>query len=495
MQYLVGLVFPVLSYILQIYPRFFNKYFGVDVWTRLIETDIIRKNHYRIPNKPIKKGFIFEGYFDYPPVFILLLSLLPKKALEKYQGYIAPFFDAIENILVFLIALQLTGNIYVAILSQLVYTLTPVVALENSALVPRSIGYLLFSISFYTLLLYTSSDYGQGIYLALAIVFSTLTLLTHRFATQSLFFICIFFSVIEKNSYYLLVYFISMISAIIVSRGYYLRVLKVHITNMIFWSKNSANRFAHQVYGHIPPAKNPDIMGIIYKLLSKFAPFTLLVSNVWVLSAFLYFILNIDGGDILTKMAIWVIFFYVLAILVMMVRVLIPIGEGYRYIEMTQVPTAILTGYIFFTFLNSPYGTFALIVLITLLISSLLVILAVQYKAVIKDKNRSLTEDMRNAFKFINKLPGTPRIMCLPHQITTMVAYNTKADILVGINSQSVQNMGDFYPVLKKPISELAKRYNLSHLFLKESFARLKDLKIKNGKVVYRSGDITLVKL
>lgn len=495
MQYLISLVFPVLSYLLQIYPRFFNKYFGVDVWTRLIETEIIRKNHYRIPNKPIKKGFIFEGYFDYPPIFILLLSLFPKKTLEKYQGYIAPFFDAIENILVFFITIQLTGNIYIALLAQLIYTLTPVVALENSALVPRSIGYLLFSLSFYTLLLYTSASFGQYIYLILAIIFSTLTLLTHRFATQSLFFICIFFFLIEKNIYYLLVFMSSMIFAVIVSRGYYLRVLKVHITNMVFWSKNSANRFAHQVYGHIPSAKNPDLMGTIYKLLSKFAPLTLLISNVWILSSFLYLTVDIEKGEILTKMAMWVILFYILAILVMMIRILIPIGEGYRYIEMTQVPTSILTSYVFFMFFNSPYKVFALIILAGLLISSLAVILVIQYKAVIKDKNRSLTEDMRNVFKFVNKLPGTPRIMCLPHQITTMVAYNTKADILVGIDSYSVKFMGDFYPVLRKPISELAKKYDLSHLFLRESFAKLKDLKLKKSKIVCRSGDIVLVKL
>ena len=85
--------------------------------------------------------------------------------------------------------------------------------------------------------------------------------------------------------------------------------------------------------------------------------------------------------------------------------------------------------------------------------------------------------------------------MCLPHQITTMVAYNTHADILVGIDSKSVQYMGDFYPVLKKPVSQIAKKYNLTHLFLRESFAKLKDLKIRKGKVVYRSGDIVLVKL
>ena len=148
MQYLFSLIFPLISYLLQTYPRFFNKYFGVDVWTRLLEVRIIRKNHFRIPARPIKKGFIFEGYFDYPPVFILLLSLLGTKNLEKYQGLIAPFFDALLNIFVFFVAIQLTGNLYIALISQLIYTLTPIVAIENSSLVPRSIGYLLFSISF-----------------------------------------------------------------------------------------------------------------------------------------------------------------------------------------------------------------------------------------------------------------------------------------------------------------------------------------------------------
>jgi len=494
-QYLLSLIFPLISYLLQTYPRFFNKYFGVDVWTRLLEVRIIRKNHFRIPARPIKKGFIFKGYFDYPPVFILLLSLLGTKNLEKYQGLISPFFDALLNIFVFFVAIQLTGNLYIALISQLIYTLTPIVAIENSSLVPRSIGYLLFSISFYSLLMYSTSSFKQSEFLFLGIIFSTLTILTHRFATQSLLFISIFFAFLERNPIYIYVFGLSMILAVVLSRGYYLRVLKVHITNIIFWSKNSDNRFAHQVYGHLPPDKNPDLVGVIYKLLTKLAPLTLLVSNIWILSAFIFFIVRIPNPVMMEKMAIWGIFFYILAILVLMNKYLIPIGEGYRYLEMTQLPTSILSAYIFIYFYNSPLRIYAIIILLTLLVGCFFIILIVQYKAVIKDKNRSLTGDMKNTFKFINKLKGTPRIMCLPHQITTMVAYNTKADILVGIDSYSVKFMGDFYPVLKKPVSELAKKYKLDYLFLRESFAKLKDLKIKNAKVVYKSGDIVLVKL
>lgn len=495
MQYLLSLIFPIFSYLLQIYPRFFNKYFGVDVWTRLIETDIIRKNHHRIPKDVVKKSFIFEGYFDYPPVFILLLSLFSKKALEKYQGFIAPFFDALLNISVFFITIQLTNNAYIALLAQFIYTLTPVVAIENSSLLPRSIGYLLFSLSFYSILFYSSTTPHPVLFLIGSIIFSILTLLTHRFATQSLLFISIFFAFIEKSPLYLYVFALSMLSAIAISRGYYLRVLKVHITNIIFWSKNSSNRFAHQVYGHIPSNRNPDLIGIIYKLLTKLAPVTLLITNVWILSAFIFLSTNAPKIIMLEKMAIWAIFFYVFGVLVLMIKFLIPIGEGYRYLEMTQVPTAVLSSYLFFYYYNSPFRVFAVIILILFLTGSLLVILVIQYKAVIKDKNRSFTKDVRDMCRFINKLPDIPRIMCLPHQITTMVAYNSKADILVGINSQSVQYMEDFYPVLKKPVTVLAKKYNLDYLLLRESFAKLKDLKIKNAKVIYNSGDIILVKL
>lgn len=494
MQYLISLIFPLFSYLLQVYPRFFNKYFGVDVWTRLLEADIIRKNNYKIPETPVKKGFIFEGYFDYPPVFILLLSIFSKKALEKYQGFIAPFFDALLNISVFFIALQLTNSVQISLVAQLIYTLTPVVVIENSSLVPRSIGYFMFSLAFYFLLLYSNLS-SNVMYLVIGLIFSVLTILTHRFATQSLLFISIFFTIVEKNPIYIISFVVSIIIAIIVSKKYYLKVLSTHITNIIFWSKNSNNRFAHQVYGHLPPTKNPDLVGIIYKLLSKLAPVTLLVSNIWILSAFLLFHPSIPKPLILEKMAIWAIFFYVLSILVLMVRFLIPIGEGYRYIEMTQVPTAVLGSYIFFHFYNSIYRMQSIIILVFILLANLAVILIIQYKAIIKDKNRSFTKDMQNVCKFINKLSGTPRIMCLPHQITTMTAYNTKADVLVGIDSKSVQYMGDFYPVLKKPISELAKRYNLDYLLLRESFAKLKDLKLKNGKIVFNSGDILLVKL
>jgi hypothetical protein len=109
------------------------------------------------------------------------------------------------------------------------------------------------------------------------------------------------------------------------------------------------------------------------------------------------------------------------------------------------------------------------------------------------DKNRTLTEDIKKVFSYINKLPGTPRIMCIPHQITTMVVYHTKAEILVNADNPGLIKIMDFYPILKKPISKFAKEYNLDYLLINESYAYLNELRLGAKKIVYRSGNIVLL--
>lgn len=497
MIYLLGFILPIISYFWQIYPRLFNRYFGVDVWTLLIEADLIRKNKHRIPTSKITNGFIIGGYFEYPPIFITLLSFLNKKTLEKYQGFISPVFDALQNLLVFFIAVQLTNDVKIAMLAQLFYTFTPVSALENSSLVPRSLGYLMFSISFYSLLFYSNSVDHQTLFLLTGFIFAVLTLLSHKFAAQSLLFICLFFTFIDNTLLYIIVFLCSVLTAIIVTKTYYLRVAKSHIAHIHYWMHNFENRFAHQIYGNLSTNKNPDLMGIIYKLLSKLAPLTLLVSNIWIVFSFFFLFWNFQTPLIFTKMAIWVVFFYVLGTLVLMIKQLRPIGEGYRYLEMTQVPTAILASYLFFVFYGSSFRIYAIIIVVFLLLANAFVIIFMQYKVIIKDKNRSLTLDMKKVFLFINKLSGKPRIMCIPHQMTTMTIYNTKADVLVGFDNdpKTLKLLNDFYPVLKISIPKLAKKYKLNYLLLRESFAKLKDLKIKKPKIVYRAGDNVLVKL
>ena len=126
---LLALPLAFLAIIFEAYPRFLNSKFGVDVWTHLLYLKEYHKQK-GIPKK-IERGFLVVGEYDYPPIFIMILSKFPFKLVEKYEFLFSPFFDSIHIVLVFIISYLLTGSILIAISAQAIYILTPIIALEN----------------------------------------------------------------------------------------------------------------------------------------------------------------------------------------------------------------------------------------------------------------------------------------------------------------------------------------------------------------------------
>jgi hypothetical protein len=497
MSILIPIIIPLLNFILQAYPRLFNRLFGVDVWTRLLETDHIRKNHHRIPRQKLTGQFIVDGYFDYPPVFPTLLSFIPKDKLLSLQGFIAPFIDSLQVILVYFIAYFITQNMYLALLAQFIYMLTPMIAIENSYLTPRALGYLNFSLATLPLLFYYYN--GNIWFYILGVLFTSLLFLTHRFAIQSFFFITLFFSFFLNTGIFVQSLVLGFGVALLVTRGYYIRVLKGHLFNIYFWVNNLDHRFSHQVRGKVTKETKADFVNKIYTFLSVFSPIAIFGLNPWALSGFIaaYIAYNhiLNFPPVFIGFIAWILFFYFLGVIVLKTKYLMPIGEGQRYMEMATVPAAVLSSYLFFTWFNTPYKPLALTILIALLVMNLAVILFIQIKGVIKDKNRSVTEDLTNVFAYINKQKKPLRIICVPHQNTTMTIYHTNAQVFVNADNPGLMRVQEVYPILKVPLKDLAKKYKLTHALVKESFITLKELKLVSKNVVYKSGDVKLVKL
>jgi len=468
----------------------------------MIEADIIRKNHHHIPKGIVRSGFIIEGYFDYPPVFPWILSFIPKKILLEIQGFIAPIFDCIQNYLVFLITLQLTNRLEIALIAQMIYFSTPIAALENSYLTPRSLGYLNFTLAFYPILMYQQTH--SLIYLALGFIFTTLLFFSHRFPIQALLFVSIFFTIFDKNLIYLINYIAAFIIAIIISRGYYLRVLKGHLSIIYFWVLHYKYRFAHQIRGNFSSTKTHkmDFVSFIYYLLSTFTPISLIGTNIWLLAPFAYFVdkytkMNIIPLDnpLFLKMSLWVIFFYIISTIVLSVKYLIPIGEGQRYLEMALVPTSILAAVIFSSFLNTQYKTEIIILYISIFLINILVTVYAQWKGVITDKNRSLTSELPEVFSYLNHLKFKPRIICVPHAMNLIFLYNTKVDALVDIEVRGLLQLQEVFPILRTSIKDLAKKYNLNLLILKKSYATAEELKIPKQRLLKDIGDIQIYQI
>jgi hypothetical protein len=497
MSFLFPFVIPILSFFLQSYPRFFNKLFGVDVWTRLLEVDHVRKSGHRIPVEKLSGQFIVDGYFDYPPLFPILLSYFSKKRLLAIQGFVAPFFDALQVALVYVVTVALTGNHLYGYLAQLLYAATPMIAIENSYLTPRSFGYLNFSLATIPLLL---SYHWQNSWLGLVGLFFACTLfLSHRFALQSFFFLTIFFTFYLNRPIFIQAFLVGFVIALILTKGYYLRVLKGHLFNIYFWIHNLDFRFAHQVRGVLKKETKTDLVGNIYKYLSIFSPIAIFGTNPWAVSALVVIGAQIFGWFIVPPLmltfAVWVAFFYCVAVFVLKVKYLMPIGEGYRYMEMATVPSVILSVFVLDRLLATSLALPAKIGMGFLVFFNLAMIVFFQLKTIIHDRNRSVTSDLSKVFRYINKQKKSLRVICVPHQNTTVVVYMTKASVFVNADNPGLMRIQEVYPILKIPLKQISKKYGLTHALVKESFVTLKELKLTSKQVVFESGDVKLVRL
>lgn len=485
----ISLVAPVFAFIFEVYPRLVNRKFGVDIWTHLLYLKEYHKQK-KIPGK-IENGFLVPGEYDYPPVFLFILSKFPLKLVEKYEFIFSPFFDSLLVVLIFYISFYLTGNIFLSLITQIIYVLTPIIILENSSATPRSLGYSFFTILFLTLFLFTQNN--QIIYLFIGIVAGTLIFLSHRFTAQGFLFFSLFFSVIEKTWLYFAVFAMSFLLAVILSRGFYLKVLRGHIGNLIFWYKNIDYRFAHQVKGNYKEHKTDDFIFRLYNQFLKFPPFVLSITNPWTLPAFYIFIFQFPSDMLIQKFIWWIIFSYFLSLVTIWIPKLRFLGEGQRYLELSAFPTAFLASKLLFESLKTEFGILFMGVYVLFGVLSLITILVIQRKGIIKDRLRTVTPDMEKMFAFLKSLKIKPRLLCIPHQITTSTIYHTGCSVFVNANYTDIQKIADVYPYLRKPAREIMKRYNLEMILLNEDYANIKDLKLGRYKIIKKIENFLLV--
>lgn len=487
--FIVSLIFPIFVFIFEIYPRIVNKKFGVDIWTHLLYLKEYHK-HKKIPGK-IENGFLVPGVYDYPPVFIFILSKFPFKLVEKYEFIFSPFFDFLLVVLIFHISFYLTGNILLSLVTQIIYLLTPIIILENSSATPRSLGYSLFTILFISLFLFIQNS--EWVFFLVAIISGALIFLAHRFTTQGFLFFSIFFSILDKNPIYLLVFVLSFFLAVVFSKGFYFKVLRGHLGNLVFWNKNVKYRFFHQIKGSYKEHKTKDFIFQLYNQFLGFPPFVLTITNPWTLPVFYIFFFAQPFDPLFLRMLLWVVMSYVLALLTTWVPKLRFLGEGQRYLELSAFPTAFLSSKLFFGFMETDFKNIIFLGYILLGIASFVTIVVIQRKGIIKDKLRTITPGMKNMFSYLKHLHEKPRLLCIPHQITTSTIYHTGCPVFVNASYEGINKISEVYPYIRRPIKEIMDNYNLDMILLNEEYTKAADLKIE-FRIVKKIKNFLLIK-
>lgn len=488
--FLLSFIIPVIAFFFESYPRFFNRKFGVDIWTHLLYLKEYHKQK-GVP-KVIDKGFLVPGEYDYPPVFISILSKFPIRLVEKYEFFFSPFFDSLHLIIMFFIAYYLSGNLIVAILTQILYLLTPIIVLENSSATPRSLGYTLFTVFIFSLFMLVQTN--LVLFFVLSLIAGVFIFLSHRFTAQGALFFVLFFSIIENNSIYFVSYIVSFSLSLIFTNGLYLRVLRGHIGNLKFWYKQIDYRFSHQILGNYKTHKTQDFVFKLYNQFLKFPPFVLAITNPWTLPVTFYLWNTHLLTPLLKQTLELVVLSYVVSLLVIWIPKLRFLGEGQRYLELTAFPAAFLSAKLLVYMMGTSYSSMVVVIYLAAALLSLVTILVIQRKAIIKDTLRTLTPEMELMYKYLKSLNKKPRLLCIPHQITTNTIYHTNCPVFVNADYRHIEKISEIYPYLKIPVKKALDKYSLDAVLLNEKYAKIKDLKVKNYKEVKRFGSFVLLK-
>ncbi len=492
-----------IAFLLQVYPRIYNRYFGVDTWKLLEMADIIRKNG-KLP-KTIPDKYLIAGPFDYPPIFLYILSFFRKEFLEKNQWWISPFINALHSIIVFAITYFLTGNVLVASIAQIVYSLTPIVIIESSQLSVRSFSQLIFSLTLLTMLL--SLHYQVPAFLILTLFMSVVLVLSHKFALQALVFLNLAFSAWTLNFIYISIPLLAVLIAIVISKGYYLTVLKGHFAILSFFRKNIDYRFAHQIRGiENKQNKNPDFINKMCNLLQRIPLLSLFGSNSFVFLLFLMLILigkttalsfvNLSS-TVYDFLLVWFVCLFIVAAFINLIKPIRFLGEAERYLEYSAVPTAILLAVLFNAALNSQNGLmYGALFIIWAIALAYIPTLLIQRSLVLKDKERSIHKDLWEMMDYINNLDENIRIATIPLYLISPVSYFVNCKILSTESALAhLKGLEDYYPVVKKPLSEIFKKYEINYCLINEHYVNFSELNLSDKKIVKTIKSYVLIKI
>lgn len=491
---------PIFSFILQVWPRFFNRYFGIDTWRHLMFADYVRK-HKKLP-KQITDRYLVTGPFNYPPGIILFLSLFPKKFTDDYQFIFSPFFDFVNNYIVFIASLYLTQDITAAIFAQIIAALVPIIVIEASNLSTRIFSNVLYIFSFFPLLLYTYTN--SILYLFIAGILLYALFLSHKLAIQSYLFTAIGFTIFEKNPFYILFFLTIFAFTYIFGGRIYRIVLRDHLLILDYWRRNIDLRFAHQFRGIPKKKQTMDFVQRMYMLSLKNPYVYIFGNNPW-LAVFLGILLydmflglpisSTINPVMLNKLIIWILIGLISSLVILALKPLRFLGEGQRYIEYCVFPLAIVLG----SYASSAlivYGvTFLLIFFIGVLIV-ITTIIFIQKKTILQDTSRTITKGLWGIISYLNETDRkNVRIAVFPFQMGDAMMYFLRGKVLTSDSVVGLIKFKDIFPIIKKPLIEIIKRYRLNYILFQKDYVTLKELRLKNYVIVKDAGGFILLRV
>ncbi|MFX1476089.1 MAG: hypothetical protein ACFFCO_11520 [Promethearchaeota archaeon] len=336
-----------------------------------------------------------EEKMVYPPLFHWIFRIfrrsdgsLPERGLTRLM----PMFD-IGTALILYLFLRGTFTVESALIAALLFLVTPAVVIQGITFSPRPLGLLFFVSSLLCLTLPFPFNY-------LTILPIALTLLTHRLATQTLFFI--FLGLTFTNWPFGVLFIGGVGLALLLSRGQYYAVLRSHlvfIKRYITGTRVPNRRLLGII---LTPTLVSLICYIVLQLLSYFVPFPLSFCGllIWQLPILLP---NI------------VILFLVWSITCLLLLIFWFAGESYRYTYYAGAPFAFFCA---FLLQSSTFFLFLSIILLGV---------GVALSAYFSFRTQHLDRDVVALLRFVGKIKKRTYLL-VPYSLLRAARYFSKKE-------------------------------------------------------------------
>jgi hypothetical protein len=431
-----------------------------------------KDNNHRIPKN--LNQYIF-GKNVYPCFLSWVLSFVPMKYIIKIiDKYFNHFIDYIQFSLLFFIAFFFTKDPLISFFGSILFIISPTFLLYKSRtflLSSRALGNLLISI--FMILSFLFIKYNYTPYAFILVFLVALILLSHRFASQVLFFLSLFL-IITYDPTFIIIFIFGIFLAVLLSKGFYIQIFRGHIGQLYYFKKSDnkndmvrgESEFLKMIKFLINPLKNKEkiknriAFGIMYTPTLLFLPYAIyyiVINNISYMHHFSYFLL-------------WSIFCFLLMLFTSfkMTRFL---GQQDRYLEYSLIPLAYLSSYV----LTYDFSVLTLVLYLLILIISISINLRYYFSNLRKSKDEKIDiykKSKKELIKFINELPPS-RLVTIPLNLSHEIIFLSKHKVLFNAGAMdigTVKNFIDICPYFPYPdIQKLTKKYQIRYLIIEKN--------------------------
>jgi len=480
-----------LFFILRLWPNWYERHQGCDAYYFLLNIEIFKKEK-KLPITLPHYYLMEYAEQSYPPGFSVFCSLFPETFLKKYYWALNHIIDFITASIGFGVTFWLTGNVFLSAATIVLYAMNNVALSELRTLTSRSLSVLLITIFILCGFLATTLNI---LFILPAFLIGAILIFTHKLAMQFLWFFIPIISIATGEWLWALSLALSYISAALIHWDLFYKIQRHHWDMILFWTKYWPGLGAHHIqdshlYGN---GQKPSLMyddKNIYGWI-KYAKHLLKQSHYIFIP--LLFLLSAEVINASIEfLLIWQISGIIAAISIICIPILRGIGNGWQYTKYIALPSIIAA----IALLNLENWTIAQYLCLCLIaMSSVIYIKA----ALTISKNSSPNSERFNSefdtlVEEIKSMPDDINLLCLPLHLCDAIVYKARKNVLWGSHSYPFRPLENFFPILKKPLSEYIKSYNLTHAVIDTAYIPSNQIGLQ-GKPEFTSGQYAVYSL